>query len=98
MKSREEYIDKMADQLKAWSANIDELEVRVSAVRADMKAGYESRIREIREKRETLAQKIQELGETSGEAWDALRVGVDSAWLDFTDALTAAREKFRKAA
>jgi uncharacterized coiled-coil DUF342 family protein len=98
MKTREEYIDKMAEQLKAWSAGIDELQDRVSVVRADMKAGYESRIREIRDRREAVARKIQELGETSEEAWDALRVVVDCAWLDFTDALTSARDNFRKAA
>ena len=40
MKSREEYIDKLAAQLKEWSAKIDELESKARAAKADAKTGY----------------------------------------------------------
>lgn len=95
---REEYIGKMERQLKEWSARIDELESRVSATKTDAKMEYKGRIRELRDRRETLSRNLQELRGSGGEAWEAMMAGVESAWLDFTDALTAAREKFRKAA
>ena len=97
-KYREEYIDKMERQLKEWSARIDELESRVSVTKTDAKMEYKNRIRELRDRRETLSQNLQELRESDCNTWEAMKVGVESAWLDFTDALTAAREKFRKAA
>ena len=97
-KYREEYIDKMERKLKEWPARIDELESRVSVTKTDAKMEYKNRIRELRDRRETLSQNLQELRESDRNTWEAMKVGVESAWLDFTDALTAAREKFRKAA
>lgn len=95
---REEYIDKMERQLKEWSARIDELESRVSATKTDAKMEYKDRIRELKDRRETLSRNLSELRESGGKSWEAMKAGIESVWLDFTDALTAAREKFRKAA
>lgn len=95
---KQEYIDKMANELKEWSAKIDELEAKVSTAKADAKIGYENRIRELKEKQETATQKLQEIRESSGEAWEAMKAGVETAWKDFTDALSVARDKFKKAA
>lgn len=95
---KEEYIDKMSAQLKEWSKKIDELETKAGTARDDMKTGYENRIGELKEKRDDLSRRLQEIRESSGEAWTTMKAGVESAWLDFTDALAAARDKFRKAA
>ena len=59
---------------------------------------YKERIRELRDRRETLSRNLQELRESGGKAWETKKTGVEIAWMDFTDALTAARENFRKAA
>jgi hypothetical protein len=88
----------MAHQLKEWSATIDELESRLIETSADAKAGYESRIRELKDKRDALSLKLRDLGETSEEAWGALKSGVETSWKDLKNAVSAAREKFKKAA
>jgi uncharacterized coiled-coil DUF342 family protein len=95
---KDQYIDKMAQHLKEWSATIDELESRVIETSADVKAGYESRIRELKEKRDALSLKLRALGETSGEAWGTLKNGVETSWKDLKDAVSAVRDKFKKAA
>ena len=95
---KEEYIDRMTAQLKEWSAKIDELEGRVGTAKDDMRLGYENRIRELREKRETVSHKLQEVRGASGEAWVTMKAGVETAWDDFKLALSAARDKFKKAA
>ena len=93
---KEEYIEKMAAQLKEWSAKIDELETTVATATADVKTGYEARIRELKEKREISSNKLRELKESSGEAWNVMTAGVETAWADFKTAFTAAKEKFKK--
>jgi len=95
---KDKYIEKMAQQLKEWSATIDELESRVIETSADVKAGYENRIRELKEKRDALSLKLRDLGETSGEAWNALKTGVETSWKDLKDAVSTVRDKFKKAA
>ena len=96
MKSREEYIDKLAAQLKEWSAKIDELESKARAAKADAKTGYENQIRQLKDKRETASQKLQELKGASTEAWDTLKAGAETAWADLKNAVTAAKERFKK--
>lgn len=93
---REEYIDKLAAQLKEWSSKIDEVETKARAAGSDMKAGYEDQIRQLKDKREVAAQKLQELKSSSAEAWVALKAGADAAWAELKSAMAAAREKFKK--
>jgi uncharacterized coiled-coil DUF342 family protein len=95
---KEDYIDKMAAQLKDWSARIDELEARAGTIKSDMKEGYENRIHELKEKRDAVTRKLQETGKATDEAWETFKTGVDHAWEDLKGAITAAREKFRKSA
>ena len=93
---REEYIDKLAAQLKEWSAKVDELESKAYSAKADMKTEYEKQIKQMKDKRDTAMQKLQELKGTSTEAWDTLKAGSEAAWADFKNAVTAAKEKFKK--
>jgi predicted nucleic acid-binding Zn-ribbon protein len=95
MKSREEYIDKLSSQLKEWSAKIDELESKARAAKAEAKTGYEHQIGQLKDKRDAATKKLQELRGSSSDAWDALKVGAETAWTDLKNAVTAAKEKFK---
>lgn len=97
MKSREEYIDKMSNQLKEWSAKIDDLESKAHAVKADAKIVYEQRIRELKDKREDVTQKLRDLKGAGNEAWEAVKAGLDKSWDEFKNAFSDARDKFKKA-
>lgn len=96
MKSREEYIDNLAAQLKEWSAKVDELESKARVAKADVKTEYEKQITHMKDKRDAAMQKLQELKGASTEAWDALKVGSEAAWSDLKNAVTAAKERFKK--
>ncbi len=96
MKSREEYIDKLAVQLKEWSAKIDELESKALSAKADVKTGYDNQIRQLKDKRDVATKKLQELKGASTDAWDTLKTGAESAWADLKNAVTTAKERFKK--
>src|SRR5512134_3356471 len=92
---KEEYIDKTAKQLKEWSAKIDELETRVAKTSSEVKAGYKDLVKDTKKKRDALSRELHKLGETSGDAWDALKKGVETASKDLKHAIDAARKKFK---
>jgi len=96
MKSREEYIDQLAAQLKEWSVKIDELESKARTAKADVKTGYENQIKQLKDKRDAATQRLQELKGASADAWDALKAGAETAWADLNKSITAAKEKFKK--
>jgi uncharacterized coiled-coil DUF342 family protein len=95
MKNREEHIDKLAAQLKEWSAKIDELESVARVAKADVKAGYENQIKQLKEKQADSMKKLQELKGASAEAWEILKAGAETSWADLKKAVTAATEKFK---
>ena len=97
MTSREEYIDKLAAQIKEWSAKVDELESKARAAKANVKNEYGKQIGQIKDKRDTAVQKLQELKGASADAWDTLKAGSEAAWADLKNAVTAAKERFKKA-
>ena len=94
---REEYIDKLSQQLKEWSTWIDEAESRAAGSTAG-KGHYEARIRDLKAKRDELSLKLRELGTTGGDAWKTLMTGIEEAKKDLREAVSAARDKFKKAA
>jgi len=96
MTNRDEYIDKLAAQLKEWSAKIDELETKADAAKAEVKTGLEKQIRQLKEQQDVATNKLQELKGSSAEAWDTLKAGAETAWADLKNAVTAAKEKFNK--
>lgn len=96
MNKRDEYIDKLAAQLKEWSAKIDELQSAARMAKDDVKAGYENQIKQLKDKRDTASQKLQELKGASTDAWGTLKAGAESAWADLKSAVTAAKDKFKK--
>ena len=95
---KEEYIDRIAAQLREWSATIDELESRASRAPDTMEAGFDESIRILKERRELLSGRLEGLRASTGEAWSALTTGVDAAKDELRNAFAAAKEKFRKAA
>ena len=96
MKNREEYIDKLAAQLKEWSAKVDELETKARGAKTDAKTEYEKQIKQMKDKRDAAIQKLQELKGSSTDAWDALKAGSEAAWAELKNAVTAAKERFKK--
>jgi predicted nucleic acid-binding Zn-ribbon protein len=95
MKSREEYIDRLAAQLKEWSAKIDELETKARAATSDAKISYETQIAQLKAQRDDAMKKLQDLKGASSEAWDVLKAGAESAWAEMKNAVAAAKEKFK---
>jgi uncharacterized coiled-coil DUF342 family protein len=96
MKNREEYIDKLAAQLKEWSAKIDELETKARTAKENAKIEYETHVSELKKKRDTATHKLQELKNSSSEAWEVMKAGTEAAWVELKKAMTDAKEKFKK--
>jgi hypothetical protein len=95
---KEEYIDNISSQLKEWSVKIDELESKVGTTKTQVKLEYDRRILDLKEKRDVVSQRLAALRASSGESWEAMKTGVEAAWRELRDGITAARDKFKKAA
>jgi uncharacterized protein (DUF111 family) len=89
------YKQKMAVQLKQWSAQINLLEAKVKNARADMKIKRADELHQLRVKQRAAFGKMRELGKANGEAWEQVKEAADKIWRDLKTGVVAAHYKFK---
>jgi len=95
-KKKKAYVEKIEDQLKDWSSQIDILKAKAEKSKAEVKIKYLEQIEELRKKQKTARQKLQKLKGSGEEAWGELKVGLDKALEDLKEAFDRSKSKFQK--
>ncbi|MCK9382494.1 MAG: hypothetical protein M0P95_15700 [Sulfuritalea sp.] len=95
MELQEAYRQKMAAQLKEWSAQIDLLEAKAENAGADMKVKRAEQLDELRAKQRKASEKLQDLEKASGEAWEQVKTTADKVWEDLKTGIADAHAKFK---
>jgi recombinational DNA repair ATPase RecF len=95
MEIQNAYKQKMAAQLKEWSAQISLLEAKVENAGADMKVKRAEALHELRAKQRAASEKLKELEKASGEAWEQAKATADKIWDDLKAGVGDARSKFK---
>ena len=95
MKTKDEYIESLASELKEWSAQIDLLAAKMENAAADMKIKYAEELDALRAKQHAAAEKMKELEEASGDAWGTVKETADTVWDDLKTGLASAVSKYK---
>ena len=95
MDSQDAYKQKMAAQLKEWSAQINLLEAKMQNASADMKVQGMEQLRALRAKQTAASEQMNALGKASGEAWTHVMKTADKVWEDLKTGLAEAHSKFK---
>ena len=66
---------------------------RQAAVPADRLECLHLAIADLEEKREALARKMDDLGDSTGEAWDDVKDGFEKGWADLKESFREAKKK-----
>ncbi len=96
LEKKKVYQERIETQLKEWEPQIEGLKARAEQVKADAQTMYKERIENLRQKQEAARQKLQELKDSSEEAWEELRVGLDKTLEELKEAFSRSKSKFRK--
>lgn len=95
MRVEDAYRQKMAAQLKEWSAQIDLFEAKAENAGADMKVRRAEELEKLRTKQRSAHEKLQDMEKASGEAWGQLKETADKIWEDLKDGMVDAHAKFK---
>jgi hypothetical protein len=96
MKTRDEYVRKLKEQLDHWNADMAKWETQARGAEAEAKKRYEAQLAALREQRETTAYHLRLLEGASASAWNDFTRGADEAWDRMREAITQARTHFEK--
>ena len=95
MEVQNAYRQKMGAQLKEWSAQINLLEAKLDNIGADMRVKGAEELHALRARQRAAAEKMKELGKSTGEAWDEAKGTADKMWDDFKTGLTDAQSRLK---
>lgn len=96
LEKKKAYQEKIELQLKEWTVNIDVLKAKADKAKADARLKYKEQIENLRVKQEVALEKLQELKDSGGEAWEEITGGVDKALEDLKKAFSRARSRFKE--
>ena len=95
MGSRDEYVRKLQEKLGEWNAEIDGLVAKAGEVKADAKQEYAEQIAALKAKQAAAREKLEELQQSGGSAWEDLKSGIELAWSAMGEAIDSAKSRFK---
>lgn len=96
MNDKELYQQKKQAQLDEWKAEIDKLKAKADIASADAQIKINAQIKTLEHKLDEGNAKLSELIKATGEAYDAVKTGVESAWDTLASAFSDASTKLKK--
>lgn len=96
MIKRDEYVEKLKNQLDQWNAEVAKWESKAKAAQAGAHAEYEKQLQAYRQQRDQALEHLRRVQSASGEAWVDLMRGADDAWAKMREAFEKARSHFQK--
>ncbi|MDO9104861.1 MAG: coiled coil domain-containing protein [Methylovulum sp.] len=94
MKTKEEYIDNLAAELKAWSTQIDHLAAKAEQSAGMAKRKYNEEINVLHANQQAASAKMRELEDASDDAWESVKETADQVWNDLRTGVARAVAKF----
>ena len=95
MTNRQEYIDKMAKKLKEQNAELDKMEAKINGMQEKARLKYLTSIQELRLKKQDVQTKLERLQNTSENAWEEMKTGLNKSWDILKDSTEEALAKFK---
>jgi ElaB/YqjD/DUF883 family membrane-anchored ribosome-binding protein len=81
-------LDEMDRKLKDWKERVDKAS-------GETKTTLEKRYNELKKQRDEFADKVNDFGKASGDAWERLREGLEKAGKNVSDAFEKAGNEFK---
>jgi galactokinase/mevalonate kinase-like predicted kinase len=94
-KTDEAYRQKQRADLKELTARLQLLEAKAEKASADVKMSYNQELRNLREKQKEASEKIEQLREATGEAWQEVKKGTEEAMADLKASLDNAASRLK---
>lgn len=94
--NKEEYFAKMHAQLEVWQQKLDHLESSLQDAKQSVKEQYAKDIEELKVKMDTAENKLDAAKESSSDAWDELKSGVQGSFDELKNGFDAAWRHIRK--
>ncbi|ASF47111.1 sll1863 family stress response protein [Methylovulum psychrotolerans] len=95
MKTKNDYIDSMAAELKAWGMQIDVLTAQAERSVGTAKLKYTQELNSLRGHQQAATLKMRDLETASDDTWENIKETADKVWDDLRTGLSSATANFK---
>lgn len=95
MTKKDEYLNKQKVLLQGIDAEIDLLKARAKKAKTEAQIELLKQVDELRNKKDAIHKKLDELKNAQGKAWNDLNEGLENALSELRSALGAAKNRFK---
>jgi hypothetical protein len=94
METQGAYSQRMAAQLKEWNAQIELLEAKLVTATTDLETKRVVELNALRARHHAASEKLGDIGRSSGEAWEVVKVSADKILDELKNAMNDIHSKF----
>jgi len=98
METKDLYLKKMKEKFDdlnyKWNIERNKLEAKTQQAKVEVTKKFEEKLKTLQERRDQMKQKLDQIDDSSEEAWSDIKEGVDNAWQSLNEAIKKARSHF----
>ena len=94
MSTRDAYVAKLKAQIDDWNADLTKFETKAGLAAADARIKYEQSLDSLRAERDAVHEKVEQIQESSEDAWEEVQAGAEDLWERTKAAFAAAKAEF----
>jgi uncharacterized coiled-coil DUF342 family protein len=95
MNSKDKFVRKMHSELDQWNNEIDALVTKADKAEEQVQTEFRQQIEELHSKRDEVHKKLYELEQASENAWEDMKLGIEMALGDISEAINSAISRFK---
>ena len=95
MNSKDEFVRKMHSELDQWNNEIDSLVARVDKAEEQVQTEFQQQIEALHSKHDEVHKQLYELEQASENAWEDMKLGIEMAVGDISEAINSAISRFK---
>jgi uncharacterized coiled-coil DUF342 family protein len=95
MDTKDDFVRNMHSKLDQWSNEIDALVAKVDKTEEQVQAEFHQQIEALRSKQDEVHQQLYELEHASEGAWEDMKLGIEMALDDISEAIDSAISRFK---
>jgi len=95
MNKKDEFVRKMHSELDQWNNEIDSLVARADKAEEQVQTEFHQQIEVLHSKRDEVHKQLYELEQASENAWEDMKLGIEMAVGDISEAVNLAISRFK---
>ncbi len=95
MDKREQYIRKLDAKLREWNAELEKIAARIDQAGAERRIELQKKYEQVKAQRDDVRSRMDKLKNSTGEAWQEIKSGLEAAWKKLDESFQEARKTFK---